>query len=201
MSKLRSSATPCCPQVKSGVVRCAGKLRALGRTCDLNVCVTWLRVSSSVRRKCVLTGCDGWHCETAAVRKLASSDCRPSHIWRVLARVLFTGSHKVVGTGVCGSNSGLRDLWENDAPATSFKPNSACSTQSRTGCKYLEEVFEKRVNDTIAAHDAATPLFLMWSPHSIHLPLAPPAVTDPTISAITHAPRRLYMATVKDIDT
>ena len=40
---------------------------------------------------------------------------------------------------------------------------------------YEDSLLEQQVVRTIAAHDAATPLFLFWAPHIVHTPLQLPA--------------------------
>lgn len=55
------------------------------------------------------------------------------------------------------------DLWSNGAPARSLN-----------GTEYEEFIFRDRVYETLAAHDPADPLFMLYTPHVAHCPLQVP---------------------------
>jgi len=86
------------------------------------------------------------------------------------------------------------DLWQTD-PAAGFEGpahgvNSSCYGGQSAGGQpdtcdggpkgdhwwggYEDSIFEQGVLNVVAAHDAATPLFLFWAPHIVHTPLQVP---------------------------
>jgi arylsulfatase A-like enzyme len=121
------------------------------------------------------------------------------------------------------------DLWENDGPATArvraASPQPKCQAQNNTapwpvdgggaiapaaGCKYEDELFEEKVHEVIAGHnasDADRPLFLFWAPHIVHGPAQVPQdafglmdfIQQDTASRSTLA-RQIYLARVRYID-
>lgn len=88
---------------------------------------------------------------------------------------------------VCGNR--FVDLWEDDAPAASFN-----------GTAYEEELFTRRTLATIAAHDAADPLFLVHAFHITHTPLQVPKPWVDKFAFIDFEQRRMYAAMVAYMD-
>lgn len=98
--------------------------------------------------------------------------------------------------------------------------NSARCTQSSQlpGCRYEDDLFAERVNETIYRHDATKkPLFLVFAPHNLHLPFAGktklcassteltvcvtvPQIYLDTFSFIDNADRKFYSAMVSHLD-
>ena len=69
---------------------------------------------------------------------------------------------------VCQKYNPIVDLWENNA-------TYAGPARWSNGTAYEEFIFRDRVLDIIASHDAAQPLFLLYTPHVAHCPLQVPA--------------------------
>lgn len=95
----------------------------------------------------------------------------------------------------------MRDLWTDDRPATEFKPKSSCSDRRQDGCVYVEELFERRVTESIEEHDTSEPLFLVYAMHSPHVPLTPPKAQLDSFGFIEDSSdRQAYSAMVNDVD-
>ena len=62
------------------------------------------------------------------------------------------------------------DLWLNDAPAYGLNASWACTeTNQSASCVYEDELLTDFAVNAVNAHDAATPLFLYFSPHAVHV--------------------------------
>ena len=89
----------------------------------------------------------------------------------------------------------VTDLWDSHGPAKGLNNSVKCSqANQQTGCVYEDELIAQRVLDTIAAHDPTTPLFFVWTPHSVHEPYEVPQAYLDKFSAIDVPVRQYYMA-------
>ena len=123
------------------------------------------------------------------------------------------------GTGNC-NGAPMNDLWNwkpqgsgsgasifPGRPAKAFKNDANCTAKTQetgvngTTCVYEDAIFEQRVKDTIAHHDAAKPLFLFWATHTVHGPLqVPDAQLANFTQFIDNPTRATYHAMVNFID-
>ena len=108
------------------------------------------------------------------------------------ARHCSTAAHPANFTAV--------DLWDGSAPARGLNNSAACSTESRGGCVYEDDLFTERVLATINATDPAAPSFIFWAPHSVHQPYEAPAAYVEKFAFIDVPARRLYAAQVSYLD-
>jgi arylsulfatase I/J len=97
------------------------------------------------------------------------------------------------------------DLWKNvervEGPARGQNNSANCTQAHEQGCVYEDEIFAEGVLRLIAAHNASTPLFLFWAPHSVHAPLEVPQAYLDKFSFIRDSQRQYYAAMVNFIDT
>jgi arylsulfatase B len=94
-----------------------------------------------------------------------------------------------------------RDLWNTSAPARGLNNSVLCSQANQApGCVYEDALFTERVLATINAADPSVPLFLVWTPHSVHEPYEVPTAYLEKFSAIDVPVRRYYSAMTNFID-
>jgi arylsulfatase I/J len=107
------------------------------------------------------------------------------------------GACEVVGGGVVP----LVDLWDGAGPAVGQNNSFSCSQANQAAsCVYEDELFLRRVLETIEAHDAATPLFLVWASHGVHTPYEVPDRYLQRFAFIDQEQRRFYAAMVAHTD-
>ena len=93
------------------------------------------------------------------------------------------------------------DLWDGNGPARGLNNSANCSQANQAGgCVYEDDLFLRRVLDTIEAHDASQPLFLVWATHGIHTPYEVPQRYLDRFAFIPQAQRRFYAAMVSHVD-
>jgi arylsulfatase B len=93
------------------------------------------------------------------------------------------------------------DLWRTAAPAFGANNSWACSQANQEpGCVYEDAKFTARVLEIINNHDPATPLFLFWAPHAVHVPLEVPSAYLAKFAFIDDPRRQFYAAMVNYID-
>ena len=98
----------------------------------------------------------------------------------------------------------MTDLWRHNATfeggAAGLNQSWACNQTRQTGCAYVDDLFLEEVLAVINAHDAATPLFLSFTPHGVHSPLEVPAAFLSRFAFISDPRRRAYAAMVAHAD-
>lgn len=111
----------------------------------------------------------------------------------------FTNSNE----GYCSDEGrAFTDLWEDTAPAYGRNNSWACSQANQAkGCVYEDDLFTQFAVNAISSHDASTPLFLYYAPHSVHTPLEVPAAQLAKFSFINDTRRASYAAMVNNMDT
>ena len=94
------------------------------------------------------------------------------------------------------------DLWQDAGPALGLNNSLNCSQSWQPpSCVYEDALFTDFALARIAEHDPATPLFLYFAPHSVHLPLEVPDAQLAKFDFITDStPRRHYSAMVNNVD-
>ena len=99
-------------------------------------------------------------------------------------------------------NPTLTDLWDTSDPAQGQNNSWTCSqaTQSGSNCTWEDDKLHARLMDIIAAHDAAQPLFLFWSAHTVHEPYEVPAADLAKFKSIDVEVRRYYAAMISHLD-
>ena len=98
-------------------------------------------------------------------------------------------------------DGGLTDLWNTSAPATTAVNKASCSQANQApGCVYEDDKLLAYALDVVAAHAAATPLFLVLSTHSIHEPYEVPDKYLQKFSFVDVEVRQYYVAMVNHID-
>ena len=106
----------------------------------------------------------------------------------------------------CPQQALTQDLWYQNAsaagPAFDRLNRRSCSAaaQNTSGCVHEEYLFRAQALGLIAAHDAATPLFLNYAPHLVHSPLEAPAVYLEKFAFIPDKARAAYAAMVNMLD-
>ena len=96
----------------------------------------------------------------------------------------------------------VRDLWRfnatHDAPALALSNGGSCSQaeQSPAGerCVFEEDELLAEALDVVATHDVASPLFLFYSSHLVHMPLQAPQDYVDRFAFIANSYRRLNHA-------
>ena len=98
-------------------------------------------------------------------------------------------------------DGGLTDLWNTSAPATKAVNKPSCSQANQApGCVYEDDKLLAYVLGVVAAHDPATPLFLILSTHSIHEPYEVPDKYLQKFAFVDVEVRQYYVAMVNHID-
>lgn len=99
-------------------------------------------------------------------------------------------------------NPTLTDLWDTTRPAYGQNNSWRCGqkAQHASNCTYEDDLLQARLLATIAAHDAAQPLFLFWSAHTVHEPYEVPDADLARFADIGIPIRRFYAAMVSHLD-
>ena len=98
-------------------------------------------------------------------------------------------------------NFTARDLWNTTGPARGLNNSITCSQANQApGCIYEDQLFTTRILDTISTSDPSVPLFLLWTPHSVHEPYQVPAEYLEKFSFIDVPVRQYYSAMTNYID-
>jgi len=108
------------------------------------------------------------------------------------ARNCSTAAHR--------ANFTATDLWDGGAPARGLNNSATCSQATPDGCVYEDDLFVSRLLETINASDPSEPLFVFWSPHSVHQPYEAPQQWVDKFSFIDVPARKLYAAQVAYLD-
>jgi arylsulfatase I/J len=103
----------------------------------------------------------------------------------------------------------LYDLWRQnatfDGPMTELLNGPDCGQGNQTPpgqrCIFEEELLTDEVKRVIETHNPATPLFLFWSMHLVHMPLEVPQPFLDKFANIDNDKRRLMHAMVNYMDT
>ena len=106
----------------------------------------------------------------------------------------------------CPKQDLTQDLWFQNAsaagPAFDRINRRACSVkqQNTSGCVFEEFLFREQALRLIAAHNAATPLFLNYAPHLVHAPMQAPVSYLEKFAFISDPTRATYAAMVNMLD-
>lgn len=102
----------------------------------------------------------------------------------------------------CGSKQ-YTDLWAHDAPAFGLNNSWSCDQEHQAGCAYEDDIFANFTVAAINAHNPATPMFIYFAPHNIHMPLQVPAAQLAKFAKVAtdSQPRQYYSAMVNMVDT
>ena len=89
-----------------------------------------------------------------------------------------------------------------------YEPAPTCSGANQNGCTQCDDIFLQEAISTIREHDTSKPLFVTFSPHSLHTPLQPSDADSEEFAFITEVDnnqatfaRRQYHAMLSHLDT
>jgi arylsulfatase A-like enzyme len=109
----------------------------------------------------------------------------------------------------CGTQS-MKDMWRINSsyngPAFELANGAGCSQANQTDggadarCTFEDELFVDEVVRILHAHDKASPLFLVWAMHLVHMPLQVPSSYLEALSFIDDNERRKMHAMTNFVD-
>ena len=93
-------------------------------------------------------------------------------------------------------------MWDTTQPAYGQNNSWRCgqASQGVKNCTWEDDLLQARLLSTIAAHDAAQPLFLFWSAHTVHEPYEVPDADLARFASIDIPIRRYYAAMLSHLD-
>ena len=93
-------------------------------------------------------------------------------------------------------------MWDTTQPAYGLNNSWRCgqASQGVKNCTWEDDLLQARLLSTIAAHDAAQPLFLFWSAHTVHEPYEVPDADLARFASIDIPIRRYYAAMLSHLD-
>ena len=104
----------------------------------------------------------------------------------------------------------MKDLWRINSsyngPAFELANGAGCSQANQTDggadarCTFEDELFVDEVVRILHAHDKASPLFLVWAMHLVHMPLQVPSAYLAAFSFIDDNERRKMHAMTNFVD-
>jgi hypothetical protein len=76
----------------------------------------------------------------------------------------------------------------------------SCSQSAQNNCTWEDDKLQASLLSTIAAHDAAVPLFLLWAAHTVHEPYEVPDADLQKFKAVDVPVRQYYAAMLGHLD-